>query len=588
MTHPLGRSLLLVLASLLGFWAGPTSVSNATVHQVEAVPRVIVYTMQGAGLQELLATPGFLGLAQQGGAALLASSVSDDVLRELRHAFGRVRGSVPGVLTTDIGSVADARGAASQAKLDRAANQVAEGQAPSLGEWLVFVVSSPLSNGGVPSDRLGALVMARGVGSELAAAMEQPASTIAGSLTSDSTRRVGVVTSADMAQTAIAAAGTSGETLRDPGGSEIRVVKGPPPIGLAERYVQSKRLIVPVGTAAAVFVSIAGVLALAMLLWPGSPRWSRSLSAWIAISSPFLALSLLLVGHLASLTYATVIPFVVAATALPTLALVPVARLRGTLVAVAVAGAFLLAALAVEACLGWTAALTPLLGGSQLNGGRFFGLPNAFIGLLLGGSIYAAQRLPRTAGTTLIAATGLFAGLPWTGSNMGAAVTLFAAAGIWWGLRGGVGWSRTAAASLAAVLAGAALVVLAHRFLTSAPTHITRFSEQTGGVAGLWDKLVDRLQVGTDLIAANPFALVPVIGVLVTLVVVLRPPASVRITFEDAPVWRDALMAIVLGSVVAYLANDSGAAAIGEGFTTSLGALLFVSLLRRNDIMAEA
>ena len=52
--------------------------------------------------------------------------------------------------------------------------------------------------------------------------------------------------------------------------------------------------------------------------------------------------------------------------------------------------------------------------------------------------------------------------------------------------------------------------------------------------------------------------------------------------------WRAALLAIVLASIVAYLANDSGAAAIGEGFTTSFAALLYVSLLRRNDIMEEA
>ena len=94
-----------------------------------------------------------------------------------------------------------------------------------------------------------------------------------------------------------------------------------------------------------------------------------------------------------------------------------------------------------------------MLGGSQLDGGRFFGLPNAFIGLLMGGSLYVAQRLPRTAGTVLIAAAGLFAGSPWTGSNIGAAVTLFAAAGIWWGL-GELAWWRTAIAAVAAIAAG--------------------------------------------------------------------------------------------------------------------------------------
>ena len=251
-----------------------------------------------------------------------------------------------------------------------------------------------------------------------------------------------------------------------------------------------------------------------------------------------MALSLLLVGHLPSLTYATVIPFVIATTAIATLALVPAARRWGTLGAIATAGVILLGSLVIEGALGWPAALTPLLGGSQLDGGRFFGLPNAFIGLLLGGSLYVAQRLPRTHGTILIAAAGLFAGSPRTGSNIGAAVTLFAAAGIWWGLRGGLSWWRTTIAAVAAIVAGAIVVVVAHRYLTSAATHITAFSEHTGGVAGLWDKFVDRLGLGADLIADNPFALVPVVGVLVMLGVVLRPPAPIRRSFDAEPVWR--------------------------------------------------
>ena len=146
-------------------------------------------------------------------------------------------------------------------------------------------------------------------------------------------------------------------------------------------------------------------------------------------------------------------------------------------------------------------------------------------------------------------------------------------------------WWRTAIAAVAAIAAGAILVVVAHRYLTSAATHITAFSEHTGGVAGLWDKFVDRLGVGADLITDNPFALVPVVGVLVMLGVVLRPPAPIRRSFDAEPVWRLALLTIVVGSVVAYLVNDSGAAAVGEGLTTSLAGMLYVSLRLRDDMM---
>lgn len=586
MRHPLRRvfwSLATPAVVLASVAAAPYAAAQAKDESGE----VILLTVDDATLGDLLSTPGFLGLAHEGGAALLVMQGSGDMLTDLSDAAA-LSGVDLGGQAYGFGSVAGPGGRPSPERLTSAARQlVALLRASTAAEAIAIVVAnSPPASDGTSGNQLSATIVAQGPPDDLAQAMKLATAASLATLTSDSTRRAGVVTSTDLVESGLSIAGQGDAAFRN--GARVRVVDATPPLDLYDRYVQAKRLSVPIGTAAGLFVTVGGLLAVWALAWGRSPRWLRSACAWIAITSPFLALSLLLVGHLASLTYATVIPFLIAVTALPTLALVPVARRRGTLAAVAVAGAVLLAALAVEAVMGWPAALTPLLGGSQLDGGRFFGLPNAFIGLLLGGSLYIAQRLPRTAGTALIAATGLFAGLPWTGSNLGAAVTLFAAAGIWWGLRGGVGWLRTTLAAIATVLAGTALVVVAHRFLTSAPTHITRFSEHTGGVIGLWERLVDRLQVGTDLIAANPFSLVPVIGVLVTLVVVLRPPGSIHITFQEAPVWRDALLSIVLGSIVAYLANDSGAAAIGEGFTTSLGALLFVSLLRRNDIMGEA
>ena len=569
------------------------AVATPTVAQATSGGReVLVFTMSEAGLSDLLGTPGFLALAQRGGAGLLSVAHPGDPAYELRQAL-EASGELapPPVTSHDLGSMAGRSGATSPVRLQRAAAEVARGIGASTAAGaLVFVISgSPRAADAAVGDQLGAVIVAQGPPSELVAAMGSaaPSSKPPRTLTSDSTRRSGIVTSRDLATTAVAFAGM-GDVVKDPGGSQIRFIDRAPPVDLHARYLQYRRLTVPIGTAAAIYVTLGGLLALLALSWRRSPRWLRTITAWIAISSPVLALALLLVGHLASLTVASVVTFLVAVTALGTLALVPVARRRGSLTAIAAAGAALLIALAIEGAVGWTAALTPMLGGSQLDGGRFFGLPNAFIGLLLGGSVYVAQRLPRAWGTGLIAVVGMFAGSPWTGSNIGAAITLFAGAGVWWGLRGQERWTRTLAAAAVSVMAGTGLIVVAHRFLTSAPTHITRFAESTGGLAGLWHKLVDRLGVGVDLIHQNPFALVPVAGVIATLALVLRPIPSVRITFVEAPLWRAALLTIVIASLVAYAVNDSGAAAIGEGFTTSFAALLYVSLLRRNGIMEEA
>jgi hypothetical protein len=184
----------------------------------------------------------------------------------------------------------------------------------------------------------------------------------------------------------------------------------------------------------------------------------------------------------------------------------------------------------------------------------------------------------------VIVAAGLFAGLPWTGANFGGAVTAFAAAGLWTGLRRRDRWWAVCLWVIGAVGVGMAIVIAAHRSWTSSPTHITKAVAGDLSPAALLDRYGDRLGVGVDLLTRNPAALVPVVGALVLLGVLLRPPPSVALTFED-PSWRDALLTIALGAVVAYLANDSGASALGLGFGWALGGLLYVSLQTARGMM---
>ncbi len=403
------------------------------------------------------------------------------------------------------------------------------------------------------------------------------------SLTSDSTRRVGVVTDADVVATIAAFRGwaTTGP------GFPIRFVDRPAPFELHERYVAMRRMWIPVQTAAALYVTIAGVFCLAILaLGSRAPRPLGIVGSGAAISVGPLAAALLAAGHLPALSYATVVPFVVGATAV-LVALVLVGAARDLLRPVLPLAVVLLVFLLVEALLGWTAALTPFLGGSELDGGRFYGLPNVFIGLLLGSALYAASRISPVAGFGLLVAAGLFAGLPFAGANLGGAITLFAAAGLWLPLRarGRLGWRELGFAA-AVVIAGTAVVLVAHRF-SALPTHVTRF-EETEGAAGAWSAFVDRLGVGWRLIRRNPFALVPVVGMLVTLGVMLRPPVAVATSLARHPAWRDTLLVILLASVVAYVANDSGPAACGVGFGMALGGLLYVSVAERTWKMVPA
>jgi hypothetical protein len=369
------------------------------------------------------------------------------------------------------------------------------------------------------------------------------------------------------------------------GGSQMRPVDAPPPIDLYHRYLASRRMSVPVQTAAGLFVAFAGLLGVALLVFRRRvPSWLSSTGAWIAIAVVPLALSLLFAGHLPTVSYGTVLPVVIGGTLLGTLMFVPVARARGTVDALAWMGAATLALFLLEALLGWAGALHTFLGGTELDGGRFYGLPNVDIGLLLGASVYVAFRLRNIgAGVTLILAVALVAGLPFAGANLGAAVTLAATAGLWCGLRGDRGLLSTLAAMLVGATTGLVVTLAVNRFWPGPATHITQFVEGRG--TGVLSTVAHRFGTGFHLIAQNPFALIPVIGVPATLLVVLHPPAPVAASFAQHPGWREALLTILLGSVVAYVANDTGAAALGLGFGTALGALLFVSLRDRPWMM---
>ncbi|MGZ4124240.1 MAG: hypothetical protein ACXVQU_01620 [Actinomycetota bacterium] len=404
-----------------------------------------------------------------------------------------------------------------------------------------------------------------------------------GTITSDSTRRIGIVSANDVEATVDAFLGrsTSGDA-----GHAIRIVNEAPPFDLHERYVAMRRMTIPVQTTAALYVTIAGLFAVGVL-WLGrrAPAVLGVMASAFAISVGPLAAALLAAGHLPSLSYATVVPFVVVVTLVLVAFVLLGATREGVMHPILPLAIALLAFLLIEDLLGWTGALTPFLGGSELDGGRFFGLPNVFIGLLLGAGLYAAARLPAWAGFVVLVGAALLAGLPFAGANLGGAVTLFAAAGLWLPLRAR-GRLRVPELTFAAlvVVIGTGVVLVAHR-CSSLPTHVTTF-EETRGTGGAWSTFVDRLAVGWHLIEHNPFALVPVVGMLVTLGVVLRPPATIGPSLARHPAWRDALLVLLLSSVVAYIVNDSGPAACGVGFGMALGGLLYVSVAERTWKMA--
>jgi hypothetical protein len=535
--------------------AGP---SPGAVAQVSVVADATVLRVDGASIVQLLQLPGVRSLATAGGAALLAHPERLDA--ELAAAVDTPRLTV---VVEDLGTGPPALSALAA----RLSELRADPRVAADGIWVVSDGST------LDRDDLGAVVAA-------VPALWAPDSSPR-ALTSDSTRRDGVIVSEDLLETMCGAAFVPCATR----GFDVEPVDAPPPLDLYSRYLANRRMSVPVQTAAGIFVTLAGLLGTALLIRRERvPPWLSSAGAWLAISVVPLAVSLLLVGHLGSLTYASVLTTAIAGTVAGCVVASVVARRWGATAALAALGAGTIALFVLEAALGWTAALSTFLGGTELDGGRFYGLPNVDIGLLLGAGVFVAQRWARTAaGVALLGALAVFAGVPFGGANLGAAVTLGAGAGLWWGLRGGRGGWAVASAAVGGAAAGGAVTLLANAVLPGAPTHITTFVQDGGD--GIVGTVLHRLGTGLDLIARNPFALAPVIGIPLTLLAVLRPIAPIRESFERHSGWRQALLTILWGGVVAYLANDTGAAALGLAFGTALAGLLFVSLRGRPGMM---
>jgi hypothetical protein len=561
------------LGALAGVVASLFLCSPASAAVNPGDPVAMLFRVPGVSFEELLATPEIASLARAGGAGLLVYQAS------LPARLGGVgRSSPPSGPFQEFFLPPRAFGG-----VDGVAEEIARiVQASPQGRLLVIVTSLETSAAmRAAKDELHPIVVAAGAPDELFPDTGTP-----GSLTSDSTRRSGVVIDSDIRSTV-------SEFIHRPlseaeVGFPIEIIPGPPPFELHERYLAHRRMYVPIGTAGGIYLAIVGLGAIAILaLGRRVPQTVRRIFGWGCLSVAALATGLLAAGHLPELTYATVVPFVALVTVFGTLAFAPLEH-HDILLIPAGIGIAVLASFAVEAILGWAAALTPFVGGSELDGGRFYGLPNVFIGLLIGASLWIAHRLRTVAGLGLLVGVALFAGLPYLGANLGGGVSLFAAAGLWLAIRERerLGLWKGLGLFVGVTLLGTALILAAHA-ISPSETHVTRFEEQAGGLGGVVERVWDRLQVGFDLIARNPFALIPVVGLPLAIAAVLRPPAALRPSLQRSPAWRDAILVTLLAGVVAYLVNDSGPAAAGLAFGLGLGGLLGVSLLSEAGKMGE-
>jgi hypothetical protein len=403
------------------------------------------------------------------------------------------------------------------------------------------------------------------------------------SLRSDTTRRTGLVSNVDVAPTILSFFGIPIPSEMD--GSPVVTTDAAPPFALHRLHLEQRRIRLPLQLGEVAYVvglGIIGIAALIALALRGSlPRRFAAFMRFATLVGVAEGVTLLAGGLLPRLTYAWVVPFV-AITMIVLAALSFTARNRGPLGPFAFLAAVTLGFVLLDGALGGAAFRSPLLGGTMFDGVRFYGLPNSFIALPLAGALILAIRLDPFRGFLLLLGVGLFCGFPGLGANVGASITLFAAAGLWWVIRTRPRFGLREVAFVAGVVAlGLAAVLLANRLAPGTPTHAARFVERAGSG---WERaltdLRHRLGIGVKQLLDAPPAFIPVVGLAVVFALAVRPIGPIRrgLGLVDEP-WRQMIVVMSLSSLIAFAANDTGVAAAAPGFMYALTGLAYPAYL---------
>lgn len=439
---------------------------------------------------------------------------------------------------------------------------------------MVLVVATPPTEGmRGRGDTVTPVILARGTPARLL----QPGGPPAG-LTSDTTRREGILSNVDVAPTVLEFLGV--EIPEEMLGSPLRAA-GPAPREMHRRYLEWREVVTPVGQVV-LGLGIASLVA-GFVLVSGPWRASRRVSGVLAVLG-LASVALLVTFVPASLLPGFDWPLVVGTLTLGGAALVMLAlRLgRGTPAGpVAVVALVGMIVVAVDVAAGWRTGSTPLLGGSALDGERFFGLGNPYAGIVLGGAVLGAALLRPRWGVSLVAGAAAFAALPFLGADVGGAITLSVAAGLWYGINrwGRLGWPTAGVAAAAAVVA-LAVVLVTHRVLPPGATHVSRALDAPGGALGLVEIFWDRLSLNLRTTSDVPSAWLAVLGLPFWLIVALRPPGPLRPALPPGSAWQRAAVVLALSGMVGYVANDTfGTASIAFLFLSA--AVIFPALTLR-------
>lgn len=420
-----------------------------------------------------------------------------------------------------------------------------------------------------------------------------------GVLASPSTRQHGLVQTPDLTATLIELAG--GEVPPEVAGRGLRVLPEPAPVDVREvRDVATASTLME----AVLAPLLTGLVALALVALAAAGLVSRTAVSVVATAAGAGPAALFLAGTLpwwrvaradASgghlwLAAAALGGAVVAwATVLAAVAWAGPWR-RAVTGPPAVVAALTVLVVCVDVVLGAPLGLTSPLGFKPLTGGRFYGLGNVGLGVVVGSVVLLAGIVGATlAGRRLLAAGAVLAlgvavavvdGLPQWGADFGGVPTVLVSTGLLALAAAGIRltWARVLGVGVAAVGAAVVLMLLDWLRPPEERTHLGAFV-QTALDGRAWDVVYRKLEQSVGLLLGTPAAWLAVLLLALAawgLVSADSGPGRALAPLWRVPLLRETTVALLLGLVVGWLVNDTGVAILGLGLAFYLAALLAV------------
>jgi hypothetical protein len=382
-----------------------------------------------------------------------------------------------------------------------------------------------------------------------------------GDLTSDTTRTNGYVLSTDIAPTILEYFGLPAPSQMT--GQSIRTEGSVDPAGIETRDARMA-VVSPRRGPVIGYSLLAWVLVLVLVVLVSRGALAPVGVRLIGLSVIYLPVLLLVGAALESAKYPEMLLVMIGS---PLLAALTLAALRDYR-ALAVAAAITIVAYALDAILGSPLSTLSLLGPNPGLGVRFYGIGNeleSLLSVLIVGGIGAglagfAPRLSpgRCAAVFLVIGlvlAAIFASGKF-GADVGAAIDFPAGVAVAAVVISG-GRRRWLVLVILIPLIVLALLALAD-LLTGANSHFTRSVLDAGGLHSLGDTAQRRLeQTAHSFVRPVLLVMLPVVAILAALAWLRR--ATLAVWVRDAPAMRAALIGAVVATIVATLANDSGA-----------------------------